>query len=130
MQIDYGASSISQWIMCEFLKSGGYERHLKKIRIELKKRRDEITTFLDKHYKEIARYVFPTGGFYIYLAFNKKIDIDNLFKKALKEKILINPGNIYDYCENNAIRISYVYEDIETLKLILLKLLEIDPVDM
>ncbi|MDF9867849.1 GntR family transcriptional regulator of abcA and norABC [Bacilli bacterium PM5-3] len=111
MQIDYGASSISQWIMYEFLHLNEYDKHLEKIRKELKKRRDDVLEYLDNNFSNIASWTVPNGGFYIYLEFNKNISIDLLFKKALTKKILLNPGNVYDYKDSNAIRISYSYED-------------------
>ncbi|MDL2211387.1 PLP-dependent aminotransferase family protein [Erysipelotrichaceae bacterium OttesenSCG-928-M19] len=127
MQIDYGASSMSQWLMYEFFHSGEYDNHLQNIRQELKKRRDEILSFLNENFNKHASWTIPKGGFYIYIQFNQKISIETLFKKALHKKILLNPGNIYDYKDNNAIRVSYVYEDIETLKeslLVILKLIK------
>ena len=115
MQVDYGASSVSQWIMTELLGSGDYDSYLKNLRVELKARRDNALNTLEKNFKDIAVWRKPTGGFYIWLKFNKKIPIDKVFAKCLENNVLFNPGNVYDYIENNAIRISYAYARPEDL---------------
>ena len=38
-----------------------------------------------------------------------------MFHEALQHGLLLNPGNIYDYIENHAIRISYAYADPEDM---------------
>ncbi|SFK37495.1 hypothetical protein [Succinivibrio dextrinosolvens] len=35
--------------------------------------------------------------------------MDVLFNEAIKEGILLNPGDIYDFKDNNSIRLSYAY---------------------
>ena len=61
----------------------------------------------------MARWDVPKGGFYIWLRLNGKVPVDRLFQEALKHGILFNPGNIYDYAENRAIRLSYAYAEPE-----------------
>ena len=64
----------------------------------------------------MATWNVPEGGFYIWLRFDRKLPMDKIFSDALKSGVLINPGNIYDYGENNAIRISYAYAKPQELK--------------
>ena len=112
MQMDYGASSISQFMLMEFLKSGLYDEYLENIRKELKLRRDIMIKVLDENFKDIAEWNVPSGGFYIWLTFKEKINTEKLFYEAVKNKILINPGSVYgDIKNNNSIRLSYAFED-------------------
>jgi Transcriptional regulators containing a DNA-binding HTH domain and an aminotransferase domain (MocR family) and their eukaryotic orthologs len=111
MQIDYGASSLSQWTLTEFLNSGMYDKYLEKLKNELKNRRDKALKSLEKYFSELASWDRPTGGFYIWLTFNKNIKIERLFEAAIKEKILLNPGDIYDFKENHSLRLSFAYVD-------------------
>ncbi len=115
MQLDYGASSISQAIVTEWLKTGFYDQYLDQLRTALRRRRDLVMEQLDLHYREIADWEKPSGSFYIWLKLKKEISIDALFKKALEHKILINPGDIYDYDHNGYLRISYAYAKEEAL---------------
>lgn len=111
MQVDYGASSLSQWTLTEFLNSGMYDKYLEKLKNELKNRRDKALKSLEKYFSELASWNRPTGGFYIWLTFNKNIKIERLFEAAIKEKILLNPGDIYDFKENHSLRLSFAYVD-------------------
>lgn len=115
MQVDYGASSVSQWIMTELIENGDFDIYLQDLRKKLKIRRDNAIVALEKNFGDMATWEKPTGGFYIWLKFKKKIPIDKVFNEALKQNVLFNPGNVYDYMENHAIRISYAYATPEDL---------------
>jgi len=109
MQTDYGASSVSQWMMTELLTGGEYDIYLEELRKQLLARRDNALAALNKNFAELADWNVPTGGFYIWLKFKKKVPVDRIFDEALKRGVLFNPGNVYDYIENHAIRLSYAY---------------------
>lgn len=109
MQVDYGASSLSQWAMTEFLNSGLYDRYLKNLKNELKNRRDNALKVLEENFSDLANWNNPSGGFYIWLTFKKNIKIEKLFEEAIKERILLNPGDIYDFKENHSLRLSFAY---------------------
>ena len=115
MQVDYGANSISQWALTEWIESGMYERHLKSLRVTLRERRDIDLKTLDTYFKNIATWNFPTGGFYIWLKLKDDVNITRLFNLAIARNILINPGSIYGYGDNQYIRISYSYAEIPEL---------------
>ena len=125
MQTDYGSSSLSQFAVAEWLASGLYDKHIIHIRKELKDRRDLTLHILDKYFSEVATWNNPEGGFYIWLKLNVKGSMDKLFKKALKEGILLNPGNIYDRNDSSHIRISYSYATPKQLEKGLIKLAQL-----
>lgn len=116
MQMDYGASSVSQWILAEWMQSGLYQEHITQMRSKLKERREVAICLLTKYFGDKASWKIPDGGFYIWLKLHKKVSIDKLFHRALQKKILINPGNIYDFSKNEYIRVSYSYASLEELK--------------
>lgn len=109
MQMDYGASSVSQYIFLEFLKTGMYESYLCKLKNILKQRLDNAMRILEEHFQSIAEWTRPKGGFYIWLTFRQPVKTDLLFNEAIKAGILLNPGDIYDFKANNSIRLSYAY---------------------
>ncbi|MEH7373616.1 PLP-dependent aminotransferase family protein [Neobacillus drentensis] len=125
MQTDYGSSSLSQFIVAEWLSSGLYDEHVKKIRTELKFRRDFTLEILNKHFTQLATWNIPQGGFYIWLQIKKQISIRKLFEKALNEGILLNPGNIYDHNDQFHLRLSYAYASLHELKKGLIRLSEL-----
>lgn len=111
MQTDYGASSVSQWILKEVLSNANYDQYLKETKIALKNRRDLMISALDKYFKELAVWETPKGGFYIWLVLKREISMEKLFQAAMKEGILLNIGSSYDFNKNNALRLSYSYID-------------------
>jgi len=125
MQVDYGASSISQWALAELFSSGLYDEYLKKLRTELKQRRDFTLSLLEKYFSEIAHWDKPSGGFYIWLRLKGKVPVDQLFHRMLSENILVNPGNVYDFGRNQAIRLSYAYAEQQELEAGIIKLSEV-----
>ena len=115
MQMDYGASSLSQWALTEIFNSGAYDEYLGKLRLQLKERRGITLEALEKNFSDIAAWDTPTGGLYIWLRVNSKISSDKLFQEALNKNILLNPGSVYDYKENKNIRLSFAYANKEDL---------------
>lgn len=125
MQLDYGASSLSQLVLTEFFESGLYDEHLTYLRKELKIRRDNAIESLNEYFKDLGTWNIPSGGFYIWLTLKNNISIDKLFKEALKEHILLNIGSIYSFKTNHSLRISYAYEDCLTFRKAVCKLSKI-----
>ncbi|MDR6999087.1 PLP-dependent aminotransferase family protein [Neobacillus niacini] len=125
MQTDYGASSLSQFAVAEFLSSGLYDENIKKVRDELKLRCNFTIDILNKHFKDLATWNQPKGGFYIWLYLKKTISVQKLFKMALNEGILLNPGNVYDRNDQQHLRLSYSYAPLRHLEKGLIRLSEL-----
>ncbi|MDQ0270591.1 aminotransferase-like domain-containing protein [Cytobacillus purgationiresistens] len=123
MQTDYGSSAISQQIAAHWLQSQLYEKHLHVLRSELEKRAQFMHTLLLKYFSDAASWHKPTGGFYIWLRFNKPIVNKSLFLRLIKQQILINPGYIYNPHDQHHIRLSYAYADLAEMEkgLVILK---------
>lgn len=109
MQMDYGASSLSQLVFAEFLQSGKYKEYLIGLKKVLKQRRDNALETLEKYFHDIASWDVPIGGFYIWLTFNDDVEVDDLFDRALDKGILLNTGDIYDFKHNRSLRLSFAY---------------------
>lgn len=125
MQSDYGASSLSQWALTEWLESGLYGEHLISFRSKLKERSNFTLKLLKTYYSDIASWNIPLGGFYIWLTLKKKINTSKLFDLAIKNNLLINPGSIYSFNNNVSIRLSYSYSDLDQLEKGLIRLSEL-----
>ncbi|NIK71568.1 MULTISPECIES: PLP-dependent aminotransferase family protein [unclassified Paenibacillus] len=116
MQSDYGASTLSQWTVMQFLRQGLYEEHLDQVRKELRSRRAYMLQLLESYLKEAAEWEVPTGGFYIWLRFKRDISVPALFDAAIKDGVLLNPGYLYDKADRNHLRLSYSYASFEQMK--------------
>lgn len=109
MQTDYGSSAISQAIVTHWLSSGLYEQHVMDLRNQLQERARFMEQLLMKHFKDVATWESPKGGFYIWVRFSKPVITKALFTELLKHKILINPGYIYQPNDFHHLRLSYAY---------------------
>ncbi|WP_027626161.1 PLP-dependent aminotransferase family protein [Clostridium lundense] len=116
MQTDYGASSLSQWVLAEWISSGLYEKYILEIRKQLSIRRQVALNTLEKYFLDIATWSKPRGGFYVWLTLRKQISMNKLFEECCRQGLLINIGNIYDFSNNLSIRISYSYASLVDLE--------------
>lgn len=114
MQLDHGASALSQWVLTEWLDSGAYDRHLTGLRRTLKERRDKALAVLEEEFSGLAAWNVPKGGFYIWVRFCREVSVERLFHDALEEKILLHPGWVYAGGGSHGLRLSYAYEDPDT----------------
>lgn len=116
MQLDYGASSLSQWLVAECLKGGWYELHLQRTRELLRKRREAAVQALQRYMNGLATWTLPGGGFFIWLRLQKPLSLRLLFEHALSGGVLLYPGNIYEHSDQRHIRLSYGYASGEQLE--------------
>lgn len=109
MQMDYGVSSLAQEVSCELLESGLYSQGTASVRERLRERRDWMLELLEKYFSPYADWKRPAGGFFVWVHLKKRVSADWLFEEALKQKILLNPGSIYDSRFVSCLRISFGY---------------------
>jgi len=115
MQSDYGSSSLSQNIVAELFASGLYKEHNDLLRKKVKVRRDTALAALNEHFNKIATWNIPTGGYFIWLKLNQPISMYQFFVKALNRKVLVHPGDLYEFHLNQHIRISYSNATLEEI---------------
>ena len=116
MQTDYGSSSLSQRAAAEWLSSGLYEKHLVKVRKQLKARRNAALEALEKHLGTFAEWEKPAGGFFIWVKMNPEISLSDLYRKSLANGVLINPGRIYATQKLQHFRLSFANAPVEDIK--------------
>jgi len=109
MQMDYGASALSQWTFARFLSNGMYDEYVDGLKRELRRRRDRALETLREKLGGRAHWNVPDGGFYIWLTFDRPMRMGRLFQLAVERGVLLNPGDIYDFAADNSLRLSYSY---------------------
>lgn len=75
---DIFASSLSQAIVGECLEHGLYEKHLRRIRREYRRRCQAMAEALARELPSGTRFTVPRGGFYIWVALPGKLDAEAL----------------------------------------------------
>ncbi|MFD1886937.1 MocR-like pyridoxine biosynthesis transcription factor PdxR [Paenibacillus wenxiniae] len=116
MQTDYGSSGLSQYVATRWLADGHQAQHQAWLREQLQARRDRLLAALEYHFGDIGAWNVPAGGFYIWLRLPVTVHVHRLFKLALRERILIHPGYMYDRAAAHHIRLSYSYAEMGQLE--------------
>ena len=109
MQMDYGVSVLTQQVVEELLRSGLYYTGVNTIRQHLRERRDLTLCLLEKYFSDLAEWNRPAGGFFIWVRLKGRVSAEQLFNRALKERILILPGSVYDGGHSSCFRLTYGY---------------------
>ncbi len=89
------APAITQEAVANFLKSGRYETHLRKLRQTLQYNCHRYADAITKYFPEGTKTSNPQGGLALWVEFDQKIDTAELFDIAIKHKISIAPGRIF-----------------------------------
>lgn len=88
-------ASPTQMAVAEFLTSGGYERHLRRVRRIYEKQLGQMLQALEGHFPEGTRTTRPEGSFIFWVELPAGVDSLELFRKAREKGISIAPGPIF-----------------------------------
>src|SRR5580658_3123225 len=88
-------STLSQMVVADFLGSGGYDRHLKRLRTVCEERVDTVRQAIARYFPEGTRISRPAGGLLLWVEMPPKTDALKLYQAALAEHIAILPGKIF-----------------------------------
>jgi DNA-binding transcriptional MocR family regulator len=85
---------LNQRIVAQFLRSGSYQRHLRKLRTSLRSQVAAATAAIANYFPGGVQVTAPTGGFFLWLQLPDHIDSRELYDKAMREGISILPGDV------------------------------------
>lgn len=88
-------STLSQMAVAEFLGSGGYDRHLNRLRTAFAGRVETIRQAIARYFPTGTRVSRPAGGLLLWIEMPPKTDALQLYQNALAENIAILPGRIF-----------------------------------
>ena len=89
------APSLPQWVVAEFLSSGGYDRYLKRLRGILAGQAETVRQTAFQCFPKGTRISRPAGGHYLWIELPAKIEAMKLWRAAVREHISILPGPIF-----------------------------------
>src|SRR5215467_1751671 len=89
------SASLPQFVVAEFLISGSYDRHLRKLRARLATQVDEVRQAVAKYFPNGTRISRPAGGYLLWVELPEKVNSLKLYRDALEEHISILPGPIF-----------------------------------
>ncbi|WP_321495942.1 PLP-dependent aminotransferase family protein [uncultured Desulfobacter sp.] len=81
-------------VAARFLESGAYERHLRRLRNQVKNQVSSMAIAVATHFPKETRITFPQGGMFLWIELNKGVDAMDVFLKARQKGISFMPGVI------------------------------------
>jgi GntR family transcriptional regulator/MocR family aminotransferase len=84
-----------QAALAEFTSSGAYDRHLVRLRRELRARRDAVLEALDSEMPAGTSWTRPEGGYQIWVELAEGIDTGDLLVDAVGAGVLFAPGSLF-----------------------------------
>ena len=89
---DFFVSGPLQEAALEIVSSPGWRRHRRRLRGELRLRRDALVAALDRHLPELAPPVVPAGGLHLWVALPAGTDDVAVATAAAAEGVVVFPG--------------------------------------
>lgn len=112
VRLKYGASlacpTLPGMAVAEFLASGGYDRHLRRLRAAVAGNVERYREAIATHFPEGTRVSAPRGGFVLWVELPAGKDALELHEAALRRRIVVAPGPLFSARQRfaNFIRIS------------------------
>ncbi len=78
-----------------YLDSGGYDRHLARLRERFRRQTARMMQLVAAHFPPGTRLSAPRGGFVLWVELQSGADTDLLAERALEEGIAIAPGSLF-----------------------------------
>ena len=88
-------SVLPQAAFAEFLASGSYDSHLRRIRRVFADNIEQMTRAIDRHFPPGTRVSRPAGGFVLWLELSPRLNTRPLFHIALDNGICFAPGQAF-----------------------------------
>ncbi|MBV8840786.1 MAG: PLP-dependent aminotransferase family protein [Alphaproteobacteria bacterium] len=86
---------LPQAAFAEFLASGSYDGHLRRIRRIFADNIAQMTRAIDQHFPAGTRVSAPAGGFVLWLELPQRLNSSALFQAALENGICFAPGEVF-----------------------------------
>ncbi len=87
--------TLLQAAIAEFLESGAYDRHLRKMRAAFATQTEQTIAAIGEHFPAGTKVTRPAGGFVLWVELPHHVDSLELQERALAERISISPGPIF-----------------------------------
>jgi DNA-binding transcriptional MocR family regulator len=99
---------LPQLALAEFLSSGGYDCHLRRIRRVFAKNVDNMLRTIERTFPQGTRVSRPAGGFVLWLELPRPLRSRELFQEALDRGICFVPGEVFSASDRfaNYLRLS------------------------
>ena len=95
MASNVGTALLPQFALAEFLASGGYDHHLRRIRKVYAQKMACMSQAVLQHFPTGTHVSCPSGGFVLWVQLPETVDSLDLYRAALKAGISLVPGYLF-----------------------------------
>lgn len=86
---------LAQIAMAEFMDSPRYDRHLRRLRAQLREHRAAMAEAIATHFPAGTRLTLPAGGLSLWVEMPGGVSSERLFDAALAKGIRVAPGSLF-----------------------------------
>jgi GntR family transcriptional regulator/MocR family aminotransferase len=106
---DCGTSPLLQAALDIFLRDGGLDEHLERVRPAYRERRDRMLETLRLHFHPGIEWTRPAGGLFLWVTLPASFAGDDLFVAAQQKGVLYSRGELFhsDGSGRNTFRLTY-----------------------
>lgn len=99
---------LAQAAVAEYMGSKAYDRHLTRLRRQLKTQREQIADAIARHFPPGTRLNVPAGGMLLWIEMPGQRSSTRVFEQALAQGIRIAPGTMFSNSDryNHFVRVS------------------------
>jgi len=92
---DLHTNTFTQYVLYQFLKGGGLDKHIKALRQEYGQRRRVMLESLRANFPPQVRWTSPQGGLFLWVELPSGVDAQALLPAVVKEKVAYVPGTAF-----------------------------------
>jgi len=89
------SSLLNQWVLNEYVRSGDYDRNIKRLRRVLKRNKERMMCLIAAHFPVNTKMSNPQGGGVLWLELPTGCNATDLFHLAVEAGISITPGVLF-----------------------------------
>ena len=86
---------LTQIAIADFLSSGGYDSHLRRVRRAFQHNITQMTRAIEKTFPAGTRVTRPAGGFVLWVELPRPFSSYDLFRRALDNGVCFAPGDVF-----------------------------------
>jgi 2-aminoadipate transaminase len=106
---DLHTNSFGQYLVLEYLESGGYEEHLTLIRKTYRERRDVMLAAMERWFPKSVAWNKPSGGMFFWVMLPPSWDAGKILLKCIGHNVAFVPGKEFfpDGSGTNTLRLNF-----------------------
>jgi len=102
-------SAPAQLALATYLQRGGFDKHLRKLRLALSAQQTVFAAAVASYFPEGTRATRPSGGYFLWVELPEGVDALAIHRQALAQGISVAPGPIFSasHAFSNCLRLNY-----------------------